>query len=244
MTARQATYLLHRWLGLVVGLQLLAWSGGGFLFSVLDIHAVRGEDASRGVVGRPLDPSLLPASEFTSVEDLGGPASATLIDRGAGPRWELRDSAGVLLAVIDARTAAPAELIDADQAARIAAADFREPPAVASVGLLEADPPVEYRGRPLPAWRVAFADARRTHVYVDARTGAIAARRNRLWRVFDFFWMLHTMDYRGRDDFNNPLLTAFSVLALATSAAGIALWGWRLAPRRRGGLRRRRATGA
>ncbi|RMF76812.1 MAG: peptidase M4, partial [Acidobacteria bacterium] len=218
-----------------------AWSGGGFLFSVLDIHAVRGEDASRGVVGRPLDGAILRTAGLATAEESGAPASATLIDRGAGPRWELRDSAGGLLAVLDARTGAPAGLLDADRAARIAAADFRKPPAVASVELVETDPPLEYRGRPLPAWRVAFADARRTHVYVDARTGAIAARRNRLWRVFDFFWMLHTMDYRGRDDFNNPLLTAFSVLALATSAAGIALWGWRLAAHRRSRAHGRRA---
>ena len=36
-------YLAHRWLGLVVGLQLLLWSVGGFSFSIMHIKNVRGE---------------------------------------------------------------------------------------------------------------------------------------------------------------------------------------------------------
>ena len=36
-------YVVHRWLGLVVSVQLLAWSIGGFMFSWLDIDNVRGE---------------------------------------------------------------------------------------------------------------------------------------------------------------------------------------------------------
>lgn len=36
-------YLVHRWIGLVVSLQPLAWSVGGFTFSILDIENVRGE---------------------------------------------------------------------------------------------------------------------------------------------------------------------------------------------------------
>lgn len=33
-------YLAHRWLGLVVGLQLLTWSVSGFVFTVLDIEGI------------------------------------------------------------------------------------------------------------------------------------------------------------------------------------------------------------
>ena len=44
--------------------------------------------------------------------------------------------------------------------------------------------------------------------------------RTDAWRLKDFFWMLHTMDYRGRDDFNNPL-----VVAVGVSAAWVGLTG-------------------
>ncbi len=37
-------------------------------------------------------------------------------------------------------------------------------------------------------------------------------------------WMLHTMDYEGRDDMNNSILRAFSILGLLTISSGFALY--------------------
>jgi hypothetical protein len=45
------------------------------------------------------------------------------------------------------------------------------------------------------------------------------------------------MDYKDREDRNQPLLIGAGVLALVTVASGVALWGIRIARR----LRRRRA---
>jgi len=49
------------------------------------------------------------------------------------------------------------------------------------------------------------------------------ARRNDDWRFFDFFWMLHIMDYEERENFNNPLLITASIFALVTVLAGLLL---------------------
>ena len=54
----------------------------------------------------------------------------------------------------------------------------------------------EYRGA-LPAWRVDFEDGEGRSIYVAADTGAVTARRSTLWRVYDFLWGLHIMDWRG-----------------------------------------------
>ena len=69
----------------------------------------------------------------------------------------------------------------------------------------------------------AVADGQGTRVYVDAKNGAIRARRNDVWRRYDFFWMLHTMDYRGRDNFNNPLIVTIGMAALWLSISGVVL---------------------
>lgn len=63
----------------------------------------------------------------------------------------------------------------------------------------------EHRGReqPLPAWAVAFDHPSGATLYVAAELGTVVRVRNRKLRAFDFLWMLHTMDYHGRDDFNN-----------------------------------------
>ena len=43
MLSRKKWYLLHRWLGLIVGLQLLMWSVSGLVFTLLDIDNVHGD---------------------------------------------------------------------------------------------------------------------------------------------------------------------------------------------------------
>lgn len=73
-------------------------------------------------------------------------------------------------------------------------------------------------------WLVELADRDDTHVYVDARTGEVTARRNATWRVYDFLWSLHIMDYREREDFRHPLLVIAAVLAVTTAATGSVLW--------------------
>jgi uncharacterized iron-regulated membrane protein len=76
---------------------------------------------------------------------------------------------------------------------------------------------------------VALGDAAGTVVYVDASTGDVTARRNDRWRTYDFFWSLHIMDYRGREDFNHWLIRAAALLAMATVASGIVLLALRAA---------------
>lgn len=80
----------------------------------------------------------------------------------------------------------------------------------------------------MPVYRVVLDHPKQPHIYVCPITGEILKRRNKLWRIFDFFWMLHIMDYGERENFNHWLLTAMSVLAITTSTSGLILWWWRL----------------
>ncbi len=86
---------------------------------------------------------------------------------------------------------------------------------------------VEFRGGRIPVYQVILDHPKRPHNYVCPLTGEVLKRRNNLRRIFDFFWMLHIMDYGAREDFNHWLLTGTSVLAIMTSASGLALWWWR-----------------
>src|SRR3546814_3701261 len=65
---------------------------------------------------------------------------------------------------------------------------------------------VEVRDHEAPIWRVPFEDGEGTTLYVSGQDGRVLERRNDTWRIFDFVWMLHIMDYTGRQDFNNPLV--------------------------------------
>ena len=87
---------------------------------------------------------------------------------------------------------------------------------------LQTQPDIESRAQG-PVWRAQFDDSQRTALYFAADDGHFIAARTASWRVYDFFWMLHTMDYAGRDNFNNPLIVTIGMAALWLSISGIVL---------------------
>ena len=109
-----------------------------------------------------------------------------------------------------------------DQATRIARAAWKGADKPASQpSRVTAESP-EYRGA-LPAWRIAFADADRTSVFVAVESGRITAVRTGTWRLYDFFWSLHIMDWKNHEDFNTWWLLAFAIGGLTLGVAGTIL---------------------
>ena len=84
----------------------------------------------------------------------------------------------------------------------------------------------EYRGRELPLYKVIAKNIEDSHinVYQNPYSGEILAIRSQSWRIWDFMWGLHIMDWVERDDISNLFLKFFSFLALITSISGIFLF--------------------
>lgn len=82
----------------------------------------------------------------------------------------------------------------------------------------------EYRLNPLPAFAISFDHPSRSTVFISVELGTIQKIRNQKWRIFDFLWMMHTMDYEGRDNFGNLLLRTFSIFGLLTISSGFILF--------------------
>jgi hypothetical protein len=126
----------------------------------------------------------------------------------------------------DLTTGAQISPIPATLAVRIAEADHAGDRRAARVSLVTAAS-TEYRAA-LPAWRIDFDDGANRALYVAQDTGAVTARRSTLWRVFDFLWSLHIMDFKNHEDFNTPLLIGATALSLVMIVAGILLFPSRL----------------
>jgi ferredoxin len=62
-----------------------------------------------------------------------------------------------------------------------------------------------------------------TSLYISAADGQVLERRNNHWRVSDFFWMLHIMDYAGRSNFNNALVITVALIAIWLGLSGLML---------------------
>ncbi|MCX7906890.1 MAG: peptidase M4 [Bacteroidetes bacterium] len=243
----------HRYLGLIGGLQLLAWALGGVYFSWNPIARVRGEHLAappESWSGPPrglASPDQVLAAFYAARSDTPQVLVLTLRPLLGKPVYEIayRDRGGKLrYALADAHTARLRPPIRREEALQIAQRDFLPQASVRRISWIERLPPgSEYRGKELPAWQVEFEHPTGTRLYVSAERGLVTARRNDTWRVFDFFWMLHIMDYRNRSDFNHWLLRVFSVLGLLTVLSGF-VFGIATSPRLRRPLGRFRPLSA
>jgi PepSY-associated TM region len=225
---------IHRLLGLFVGIQLLFWTVSGMIFSWNDIHSVRGEHLTNSVSISVLqDQQLIPLQQV--LEECSLPVHELRLTAVAGiPVYILACSgSGPPSLLINAATGEQMSPITQELANRIATNDFLPEATIRNTTLVEeTSSHSEYRGKVLPVWCVEFDHSSDTCIYVAADTGQITARRNNQWRVFDFFWMLHTMDFAGRDNFNHAGIQAVSVLAVLTVLSGYYLW-YRTRRRRR-----------
>ncbi len=225
MSATRWILRAHKWLALIVGIQIFLWVLGGFAMSLMPIERVRAEHtiAPAPDYALPLGQVLAP-ERAAAIAGLAGIQAATLTRWHDGPVW--RFEAGDRTFVVDALSGLRRTPLNAQTARAVAAAGYAGNAEIVAVEYF-AEPTFEYR-RDHPAWRVSFDDGEGTRLYVNAATGEIDARRNDMWRVFDFFWMLHIMDYKERENFNHPLLIAMAGLALFTVIAGLALLAVRM----------------
>ncbi|MBB5518076.1 PepSY domain-containing protein [Amphiplicatus metriothermophilus] len=225
---KQLVARIHLWAGLVLGLQVVLWTASGVVMSWFHIDDVKGLPNVRAAAPAPIEAAgLIPldAAIAAAAGAAGGAVEEIALKTFLGaPVFLARGPAGAVM--IDAASGQVLSPLDEARALAAARADFAGAAPDAQAEWLEAAP-VDYRGA-LPVWRVAMGDEAGTRLYVDPATGAILARRNDLWRFYDFFWMLHIMDYEGRTDFNNPLLKTAAAAGLVFALSGLVMVGMRL----------------
>ncbi len=225
----------HKWLAIIIGAQLLLWFASGTLMAFLPIDKVHGDHLVDRTIVAAIPTGVPLASPTALARTAGAPVTVLTYRMSLGrPIAELTTAKGIWL--VDATTGAmlpPATAAQAEAAARAAWRGEGRP--TARVERIERASP-EYRGA-LPAWRVALDDSDATRVFVAADTVRIVAVRTGTWRLYDFFWGLHIMDWKNHADFNTPWLLAFAIGGLALWMGGAVLL-WMRWPVRRRAIRR------
>lgn len=206
----------HRYLGIFLGIQFLIWTISGLYFSWTNIDEIHGDQfikevSPKGYTNLVSLDTVLPPFEIHSL------VLRTIADK---PYYWINDKL-----LFDAQNGSYKALISEEEALKVASTHTLGDMKVKSVTLItETDQHHEYRGNPLPAYAIRYDSKENLVAYVSAKDGLFQKIRHRSWRWFDFLWMTHTMDYEGRDDFNNLILRAFSLLGLITVSSGFLLW--------------------
>ena len=213
----------HRWLGLLVGLQLLIWSVSGLYMVAVDLDFIHGDSLVRDV--KPAFDLAAPRVTMTEVTKASAGAVDSLRLRALPDGQRVYEiGRGGQVTLFDAETGAKLSPLSESRVAGLARRYYAGTGRVASVALLEreAERPPEIQTRKLPLWRVDFDDPLETSLYIHPDSGALVVRRHRFWRWFDFLWSLHIMDYQERTDVNNWLLRGTTLVGL--TLAGTGLW--------------------
>ena len=213
----------HKWLGLFVGLQVVVWSLSGVYMTAVHIDIIHGDHLIRPTPSRSVDVAQL--RDAIAVAAANGAAGARLA-------W-VRNRAVYVLAteagdrVVDATDGSPVVPLSEAEIRSIGKQVYTGADKIASAALIT-EIPGEIRGREPPLWRVEFDHWNKPTLYFSPTTGELVTRRHELWRVFDFVWMMHIMDYQTRDNVNNVLLRIFTwgAVLMVLSAAWLLLYAF------------------
>lgn len=226
---------LHNWLGLILVVQIMFWFLSGLVMAVMPIEQVRGEHLRLSSTVNWHGVSVAPAS---LLKHHSANASLSLSQQLHISDQQLNASPVYLIADngqhyrYSATTGKPVSTLAEHEIRQLASAQYLGQGQLHSVQLLQ-QLPQEVKNLTAPLWLVQFNDAENTHFYLDPATGLVQRVRTNGWRIFDFFWMLHIMDYEDRSNFNNPLLIATAAASLLFTLSGLVLLWQRFKPNRR-----------
>ena len=202
----------HKYLSLIISVQLLLWTISGIYFAFNKIELVRGEQYIIEDNPSALDIESLNISSNTKGIEVFKRLNQWIVKVEMNAGFKYQDLLGN-----EVYELSPNQAIEV-----VKLKTTLSPIDVMKIN--ESSARSEFRGRSLPIYKIKTNSSDDSNVYVDVMSGKIVAIRSDSWRVWDFLWGAHIIDYRERDNINNILLKIFSILALLSSLSGIALF--------------------
>lgn len=210
---------IHKWAGLVIGLQIVLWTGSGLFMTIFPIDQIRGRYMA-GQVDAPINMDGL-LNPKVALQNIEGDIEAFGLKMIANQAIYVvsADSEDIMINAVSGEifTGVSPEAIH-----RAAQTYYKDEANILEQTLITQDAPIEFRGA-LPVWQVKFDDKAKTRIYLSAQTAELRSVRTRLWRVYDFMWMLHIMDYSERDNFHSWWLRLAAAAAFLFALSGIGL---------------------
>jgi len=224
--------LLHKWLSLLVFIQLFIWLGSGLFFNLMDHSKARGNQHRQSIVPVAIDAQRLsdintslsitsePLKEVSLVQRLGHPYYLITHDKGLYRHFKSHFS------LVDAYSGV-IKIIDNEMAAALAKESYSGSAEISH--LKKVEPPIEdFLKEKNILWQVDFDDELNTSVYINASSGRLVGHSNDDKRFADFFFMLHFMDYpltgnASVGGFNNWQIIFFALLTVVFCLTGL-IW--------------------
>jgi hypothetical protein len=228
MTLHKTSRKIHKWLMLLLSIQFLIWSISGFYMVVFDIDYIHGdsvisEDKSvidHQKINYSFSDLLIDYPTATNIE------LSTFIGTSVY-RFTLESEPGPYKVMLAPQNGKILPNINETMAMQIANYHYQGEAAIRDILLLKQDAPFELSSRHLPVWRINFDDFASSTLYISVQSGEIVTRRHQFWRIFDWMFSFHVMDYEDEDPANSLLLWVALVSFLAV-ISGLVLTYYRV----------------
>ncbi|WP_412842152.1 PepSY domain-containing protein [Cognaticolwellia aestuarii] len=214
------SHKIHKWLALLIGAQFIIWSITGAYMVFFDIDYIHGDSLIINHQNK-IQPEHLTYSskalfrQYPQAENL---SVGLLIDREV-----YRFNVNSQKYIVDATNGDLLSPLNKNKALALAKHAYSGRGELISAELITADPPFELSARHLPAWRINFDDFGSPALYISANSGKIVTKRHEFWRLFDWMFRLHVMDYDDGENVSNWLLFIFALLAIFATCSGLVL---------------------
>ncbi|WP_249555578.1 MULTISPECIES: PepSY domain-containing protein [Shewanella] len=212
---------LHKWLSLIVGLQLLIWIVTGLAFNLIDEQFLDANQYRIAAKAQSFNSPLAPTAKLLQQYQAEGIIELKLtsvlsravyaLTTTQQNRWFWADSLE------------PLSLSDAEIQA-IAKESYSGSGVIGSAQILTHQTPFDASG---PIAELTAADEVGTRIYIDTASGAVLAHQNRHSDLKDLLFMLHFMDYAPDNGigFNHLLVQVVSIATLLLGLSGIYILG-------------------
>ena len=214
---------IHKWLSLVVGLQLLIWLGTGLYFNLMDHSKASGNElrVHSHHEGNVTDFSFIPIKNIASeapqevklIWVLHQPYYHFVFDKGQHS-YQKRHSM-----LFDAVTGKPF-ILSEEQVLTLAKNSYLGEEKL-TTPVLSQPPFSDHVSQQNPMWQVVVEDENNTTIYLDSVTGQVLRHANDDFRLKALMMKLHFMDYGNSGGFNHWLIIAFAFATLFLSVTGV-----------------------
>lgn len=214
---------LHRWLSVIVGLQLIIWITTGLYFNLIskqwhsaDTYKQAGAQAKCPTKPYPISVLGLTRAALSIELKSNALGCYYLIQyQQIFHQYQAMDAKSY-----NARTGSLLREMTSEQAVTLAINSYAGSGKVASIS--KQPPGSSSDGKQQnPVFRVDFLDDRNTSVFVHAITRQVIRHENDNSRFHKLMFTLHFMDYFTPGNFNNWLLSLFGAMTLILTITGI-----------------------
>ncbi|WP_199610036.1 PepSY domain-containing protein [Flocculibacter collagenilyticus] len=215
----------HKWLMALLGVQFLIWCASGVYMVVVDIDYIHGDHLVAKPL-KPIDATQIHYSINQLTQDYPAATNIMLTQHLASvlgqPTYQFSYNNQIHL--VGATTGQLLPPINEAQARAIAldryTTNSSKPVKINSVTLFTEQAPDELSTFWLPAWQVTFDTLGTETFYINQYSGQVITKRHTAWRIFDWMWRLHIMEYETGHDVDNLLLRWFTVFGIAAAIFG------------------------